>query len=177
MPPAPPARRCATSTNTASPDRPAPYPQTSSAQTKARHGTSDTLRNGRKVLAEIEWWRIVAGQVETPEEEEEEEEEGEEEDLGIDDAVPLNDTQTQTPTHEHILRSSVLPFPGSASASPGPRRGRSAKPSLAGQISPQRLCHAQSFVLRVGRPATKRDETPPIAIDSLRHEIGVNIRI
>jgi hypothetical protein len=59
MPPSPSRRRSL-------PDvfshRSAPYPRVGAAQRKQRRA-SDTLRKGRQVLAEIDWWRVMAGQL------------------------------------------------------------------------------------------------------------------
>jgi len=61
MPPVVPHRRIASSP--AQVVRPSPYPSPTEAIRKVRRGQDSTRAHGRQVLAEIDWWTIMAGQL------------------------------------------------------------------------------------------------------------------
>jgi hypothetical protein len=61
MPPVLPHRRIASSP--AQVVRPSPYPSPAEAIRKVRRGQDSTRAHGRQVLAEIDWWTIMAGQL------------------------------------------------------------------------------------------------------------------
>lgn len=151
MPPVPPVRRRTSST----PTRPAPYPRTAAAQVKARRG-ADTIRKGREVLAEMEWWKIVAGQV--PEEEDE-----------VEDALQLELEQEDEREEEPETEPEVVPQ--------RPRRTRRARELVAttllsprSEASTSRSVNVRDLQSQtIPAPLTDGDFLPGILCRPLRH--------
>jgi hypothetical protein len=96
--------------------RVSPYPSllTSRSQRSGHRRSSGSELSARKVLADIDWWRVADGQREKNGEEEEGEEEGDEgageaeaTSVGVSDADPLHTPVAQLAAADHSENASV----------------------------------------------------------------------